>query len=124
MHIKFTYHHPSLIPRPHLKNQERGLVAFACIFCRPLPLKILRNQSDCRMKPRGMSSRHMHTRPKVPTMQYGRVARDASSTFPTYVWQWCRVYRRSVDNRNRGALFTHTGYPDKLPDRLSWVPIN
>ena len=66
----------SLVPRPRPKNRERGLVAFPRIFCRPLPLKILRSQSDCRMKPRGTWSHHMRTRPTVPTMQYCRVARD------------------------------------------------
>ena len=43
----------SLVPRPRLKNRERGLVALPYIFCQPLPRKILRSQSDCRMKPRG-----------------------------------------------------------------------
>ena len=33
-------------PRPRSKNQERGLAAFLHVFCRPLPLKILRSQSD------------------------------------------------------------------------------
>ena len=56
----------SLVPRPRPKNRERGLVALPYIFCRPLPLKILRSQSDCRMKPRGTWSHHMRTRPKVP----------------------------------------------------------
>ena len=67
---------PSLVPRPCPKNRERGLVVFPLIFCCPLPLKILRSQSDCRMKPRGTWSHHMRTRPKVPSMQYGRVACD------------------------------------------------
>ena len=66
----------SLVPRPHPKNQERGLVVFPCIFCRPLPLKIWRSQSDWRMKPCGMWSRNMCMRPKVLTMKYGSVARD------------------------------------------------
>ena len=120
----------SLVPRPCPKNRKRGLVAFPCIFCRPLPLKILRSQSDCRMKPRGTWSRHMRMRPKVPTMQYSRVARDGVvcvSYIRTAVV--LHVYGRSVDDRNHRALFTHklTGYPDKHHNRLlalAWVLIN
>ena len=64
----------------------------------------------------------MRTRPKVPTMQYGRVARDGVVCV-SYIC-WCHVYGRSVDDRNRRALFTHTGYRDKLPDRLlARVPV-
>ena len=76
----------SLVPSPHPKNRERGLVAFSCIFCWPLPLKILRSQSDCQMKPCGMWSRHMCTRPKVLTMQYGRVARNVIICVSCRLW--------------------------------------
>ena len=51
----------------------------------------------------------------------------ALSVSPTYEKQWCRACRRSVDNRNGRALFTHAGYQDELPDHLSAlaeVPIN
>ena len=50
----------------------------------------------------------------------------ALSVSPTYVRQWCHSFYsgRSVDDRNWKVLFTHTGYRDKLPDRLSWVLIN
>ena len=70
----------------------------------------------------------MHTRPKVPTMQYGRVARDGIMCV-RYIRAKVvsRVYGRLVDDRNRRALFNHTGYREKLPDRLlalAWVPIN
>ena len=44
---------------------------------------------------------------------------SSSSVSPTYVRQWYRVYRRSVDDRNRRALFTHTGY---RCDRLLALP--
>ena len=49
------------------------------------------------------------------------------SVSSTYVKQWCRACKRSVDNRNGKALFTHAGYQDELPDHLSAlaeVPIN
>ena len=91
----------SLVPRPRPKNRERGLVAFPCIFCRPLALKILRSQSDCRMKPRGTSSRHMPTRPKVPTMPYGRVACDCGVVCVSYIRAGVVSRLREIGERSK-----------------------
>ena len=61
-------------------------------------------------------------------MQYSRVARDGVICV-SYICAAVvsRIYGREVDDQNRRALFTHTGYPDELPDRLlalAWVLIN
>ena len=47
------------------------------------------------------------------------VAGDAFVCVSYYMQQWCHICRRSVDDRNLRALFTHMDYRDKLPDRLS-----
>ena len=70
----------------------------------------------------------MGMRPKVPTKQHGRVARDGIA---------CVSYRRAAvvsrlqeiggQSKSEGALFTHTGYQDKLPEHLlahAGIPIN
>ena len=43
---------------------------------------------------------------------------------PVNVRQRYRVYGRSMDDQNRRALFTHTGYRRDRLLALAWVPIN
>ena len=105
-------------PGPVWKS-ERGLVAFPCIFCWPLPLKLLRSQSDYRMKPRGMSSHHMRMKPKVPTMQCGRVARDGivcvSYICPAEVSHLQEIGRQS---KSESAV-----YPCRLLRQTPWSSV-
>ena len=115
-----TWVPPSLVPRPRPKNRERGLVMFLCIFCRQLPLKILRSQSDCRMKPRVTWSCHIRTRPKCWLCNMVEQLVMASSLSPS-------VFTGDRWTIEIGERCYHAGYQDKLPDcllALASVPIN
>lgn len=81
--------HLASCPGPAQKNRERGLVAFPCIFCWPLPLKFwganqIAEWSHVECDPityaRGQKCRLCNMVEQLVM---------ASSVSPTYVRQWC-----------------------------------